>query len=346
MTDRPLRISLLALPQSSGSVLYGLYDVLGSIGTVWTEMTGQGDGRPLTEVRIVSTAREPFRAWGGVPVAPDLALAEVTETDVVIVSDLALPLDIDPRGRWPAEAAWLARLHAGGATVGSVCSGALMLAEAGLLDGGEATTHWSYAATLAACYPKVRVRAERLLVPTGPEHRVVTAGGAGSWEDMALYLIGRFCGGEHAIRATKLFLLGDRSDGQLPYAGVVRPPRHDDPLVADCQAWLADNYHLPNPVTALVARAGVPERTFKRRFRAATGQAPLDYVQTLRIEEAKQMLETTDEPVDAVGAAVGYEDPAFFRRLFKRRTGVSPARYRRRFQPLMGGRRRVPAPAG
>src|SRR5690606_14341498 len=97
---------------------------------------------------------------------------------------------------------------------------------------------------------------------------------------------------------------------------------------------IADHYRADNPVARLVAQSGLPERTFKRRFKAATGYTPVEYVQVLRLEEAKQLLETTGEPTDGIAQAVGYEDPAFFRRLFKRHTGVTPARYRQRFQPI------------
>lgn len=110
-----------------------------------------------------------------------------------------------------------------------------------------------------------------------------------------------------------------------------RSRRHEDAAIADCQLWIAHHYEAANPVARMVARSGLPERTFKRRFRAATGHTPVGYVQALRIEEAKQQLETTTLPTEEIGAAVGYEDPAFFRRLFKRHTGITPGRYRRRF---------------
>ena len=136
----------------------------------------------------------------------------------------------------------------------------------------------------------------------------------------------------------KIFLIGDRSEGQLPYAAMVRPRPHGDQVIADCQTWIADHYAAPNPVSRMVERSGLPERSFKRRFSAATGFKPVAYVQTLRIEEAKQQLETTDWPTDRIGAAVGYEDPASFRRLFKRQTGITPARYRQRFRGVSRAR--------
>ena len=120
---------------------------------------------------------------------------------------------------------------------------------------------------------------------------------------------------------------------------MVRPSQHDDAAVADCQSWIAENYAVANPVSRMVARSGLPERTFKRRFRAATGYAPVEYAQALRLEEAKQYLETTDLPIDDIGAAVGYGDPASFRRLFKRRAGLTPARYRQRFRAVGHARR-------
>jgi transcriptional regulator GlxA family with amidase domain len=211
-----------------------------------------------------------------------------------------------------------------------MCTGALVLAEAGLLDGRPATTHWSAAPIVERCYPRVRIDTGRLLAPAD-EGRIVTSGGAAAWEDLAVHLIARLAGAAEAVRVAKIFLFGDRTEGQLLYAGARKPRQHADGVVADAQAWIADHYVAANPVTRMVERSGLPERSFKRRFKAATGYTPIDYVQTLRIEEAKQALETSDRPTDAVACEVGYEDPTFFRRLFKRATGVTPARYRQRF---------------
>jgi transcriptional regulator GlxA family with amidase domain len=266
-----------------------------------------------------------------VPVEPQARLAESADNDLLIISDLAIPIDFDPRGAWPEAVAWLGEQHAAGSVIAAVCSGSVLLAEAGLLQGREATSHWAFESLFREHYPEVRLCLKEVVLPATADARIITSSGATSWEDMALYLIGRFCGEAEARRMAKTFLIGDRSEGQLPYAAMTRRRRHDDRVIGDCQEWIADHYAAPNPVRRMVARAGLPERSFKRRFRAATGIAPVTYVQTLRIEEAKQLLETSDWPTDQVGAAVGYEDPAFFRRLFKRHTGITPARYRQRF---------------
>lgn len=333
-TPPPLQVRLIALPETTPSALYGLLEVLSAVGTVWPEMTGAPPAGRIFDVAIIAESRAPLTCALGVPVAPQASFSDNAAADLVIVTDLAIAPETDPRGRWPAASAWVRRQFDLGATVCSVCTGSLLLASAGLLRDVEATTHWSAAGQFAQFFPETRLRPERILVPAGPEHRLVTSGGAASWEELALYLITRFSSPTEAIRAAKLFVLGDRSEGQLPFATLGRPKSHDDAVIAQAQDWIARRYETPNPVAAMAAQAGLPERTFTRRFKAATGYAPVDYVQALRIEEAKQVLETTDTPTDAVGALVGYDDPAHFRRLFKRRTGTTPARYRLRFQGL------------
>jgi len=327
-----ISICLLAVPEVAAGVLYGFRDVFSFVGVGWEMLTGWPEGGRRMAVRVVAEARTPFRNAAGILIAPELAFEEVSRADVVIVSDFAIGWSDETRGRWPAAAAWLREQHARGALICSVCTGSLMLAEAGLLDGEEATCHWATADLIRQRYPAVRLRPERVLVPAGTEHRLVTAGGSASWNDLALYLVARFCGEAEARRIAKLFLFGDRSAGQLPFAARVRPRQHQDAAVAAAQVWIAENYTCDNPVAEMTRVSGLTPRTFKRRFQAATGYAPLDYVQSLRIEEAKQMLETGDAAIDSVAGEAGYAEPAAFRRVFKRATGISPLQYRQRFR--------------
>jgi transcriptional regulator GlxA family with amidase domain len=327
-----ISVCLVAVPEVSAGVLNGLFEVFSFVGSGWEVLTGWAPGPRRFMPRIVAADRTPFRNQVGLPVAPDLIFAEAKRADIVIVPDLGLGRDDDPRGRWPEAAAWLREQHAQGALVCSVCTGSLVLAEAGLLDGEEATCHWAAVDQIRQRYPEVRLRPERVLVPAGTEHRLVTAGASASWTDLALYIVARFCGEDEARRTAKLFLFGDRSDGQLPFAARVRPRQHEDAAVGKAQLWIAQNYVLANPVAEMTRISGLAPRTFKRRFHAVTGYAPMDYVQSLRIEEAKQMLETTDAPIDDIAVEVGYSEPAAFRRIFKRGTGIAPNQYRQRFQ--------------
>jgi transcriptional regulator GlxA family with amidase domain len=181
-------------------------------------------------------------------------------------------------------------------------------------------------------FPNVALHQDRILVQTGPGHSIVCGGGASSWQDLSLLLIAKHGGNAEAIRISKFFLYQWHREGQLPYASMAANVDHSDAAILACQSWLGENYERPEIVSELVRRSGLPKRTFDRRFKSATGYAPLAYIQALRIEEAKQMLETTATRVDAIAREVGYEDLASFRRLFRRLSGMTPGDYRRKFQ--------------
>lgn len=330
----PLSIGLTALPEASGAVLYGIREVMMSVGTAWETLTGEPTRCRSMEACVVAGSRQTAACALGVPVQPDSVFQDSRRFDVIIVPDLNIDTGFDPRGRWPEASTWLRDQYQRGAVVCSVCTGSILLAEAGLLDGLAATSHWAARRIFDTWYPSVRLAPERILVPTGPEHRIITSGGSASWTDLVLYLIARFCGREHAVRIAKVFVLGDRSDGQLPFSAMMRPRRHGDRAIDESQSWIAEHYAVASPVTAMIEHSGLTTRTFKRRFRVATGYTPMEYVQTLRVEEAKHLLETTSLSTDEIGVAVGYQDPSSFRRLFKRLTGVSPARYRQRFSSV------------
>jgi len=332
---RTLIVSLLVLPESFPGALYCLHELLGQAGRSWEPITGEPEAATCRFApRMVSVTGNPALSPMGPVIAVEAPLNAPPEPDIVIVTDLGIPSGFDPRGRWGEEGGWLRRVHQGGAVICSICSGSLFLAEAGLLDGLESTTHWAVASLMREHYPAVKLRPERILCPTGPEHRIVTAGGASTWSELGLYLVARFAGATEARRMAKVFVLGDKTDGQLPFAAMARPRQHDDAAIERAQIWVADNYPADHPVARMAEVAGLPERTFSRRFRKATGYSPVAYVQAMRLEEAKQLLETTSTAIDAVALTVGYADPVFFRRLFKREVGTTPTRYRQMFATL------------
>jgi len=329
----PVSVAILAFPEATASVVYGMYDLFRSAGRDWGMIVEGRPGPELMQPSVVSTQAGPFAAANGVRITPDAGLDDGTP-DIVCVPELFVAPDDPLAGRFPAETAWLRRCHAAGATIAATCSGALLLAEAGLLDGHEATTHWAFCDALARRYPRVKVHAQRALVVSGVEQRLVMAGGGTTWLDLALYLIARSVGAETAMQVARVNLIDWHNIGQQPFARLARTRQVEDAVIARCQAWIADNYRQPAPVTAMVRLSGIAERSFKRRFQQATGMTPLEYVHTLRLEEAKHMLETGDAPVEAVAREVGYEDAGFFSRLFRRKVQLTPAQYRRRFGAL------------
>ena len=332
--EKPL-IALLAAKETSPSVLYGLYDVLYSVGAVYPDMTMGEPGPEALNVCIVAAEAEPFRCAGNVMVEPHAAIDAVERADVVVVCDMYTPIHEPPRDKYPREMAWLRKVHAAGALVCSVCSGSLMLAEAGLLEGREVAGHWAYSDLFRRCYRTVRMNRNAVLCLTSERDRIVTAGAVTAWQDLAIYLIARLCGQQQALRSAKVFLLSGHDDGQLPFAAMTRRVETTDGVIADCQTWIAENYTTSNPVQRMIERSGLKPRTFARRFRAATGYQPIEYVQALRVEEAKQILETEELGIDEIAEFVGYDDPASFRRLFKRKAGMTPAAYRKKIVGLV-----------
>jgi len=331
--DRPLNVAILAVPEVTASALFGMLDLFASAGRDWSFLLSGVAGEQRMRPYVVAAEPGGFTAANGVWVRPDWGLADAPAPDIVCVPDFFV-VPGEPLGdRLTCEVAWLRACHASGATMASACSGALLLAEAGLLAGCEATIHWAYVASLAR-YPDVRVRAERSLVVTGAGERIVMGGGGTSWQDMALYLIARHVGLTEARQVARTYMLDWHDHGQLPFASLLVAKQADDALIAQCQEWVAMNYGAAAPVAAMMHIAALPERSFVRRFSKATGMPPLEYVHRLRIEEAKQMLETSDAPIEAVAAEVGYQDSSFFGRLFRRRVGLTPAHYRRRFSSL------------
>ncbi|MFP5406349.1 MAG: GlxA family transcriptional regulator, partial [Gammaproteobacteria bacterium] len=285
----------------------------------------------------------------GVRITPDASFADCEHPDVVCVTDLLIPPGEELGDRYDAEVDWIRERHAEGALIASACSGALLLARTGLLDGLDATSHWAYCAALRRQYPLTRWHPERGLVVTGEGQRIVMAGSGIAWHQLVLSVIARHAGPEAAMQVARINLLDWNTTSPMAYASLLHGAQSSDPVVMRCQQWAAMHYQCDAPVAQMVTLSGLPERTFKRRFAKATGMSPLEYVHTLRLEEAKQMLEAGDESVEAIALEVGYQDASFFGQLFVRRVALTPAQYRRRFgglkRRLREAQRGTPPPA-
>ncbi|MGH8131022.1 MAG: GlxA family transcriptional regulator [Steroidobacteraceae bacterium] len=327
----PTTAALLIFPESSASVVYGMYDLFMSVGRDWGVFTGSAPGPQLMQPRIVAAQAGALAVANGVRIVPETTLATGPVPDLVCVPDLNVMPGESLAGRFETEIAWLRHCYAAGAVIGTACSGALLLAQAGLLDGCDATTHWAYCEDLRRAHPTVKVCPQRALVVSGDEQRLVMAGGGTTWLDLAVYLVARLIGVDAAMQVARIYLINWHDIGPQPYARLARSRQSEDRVIGACQEWIAANYREHSPVNAMVKLSGLADRSFNRRFQQATGLSALQYVHTLRIEEAKQMLESGDEPVESIASEVGYEDAGFFNRLFQRNVGLTPAQYRRRF---------------
>jgi transcriptional regulator GlxA family with amidase domain len=336
-----LTVAILAAPEVTASTLFGMFDLFSSPGRDFSFITSGKAGDQRMRPYIVARSTEGFHAANGIRVAPDHDFDSAPKPDVVCIPDFFVNPGESVAGRYDPEASWLKRVHAKGAVLASACSGAVLLGEAGLLTGREATIHWGYVETLTRNYEGVRVSPNKSLVLSGEAQRVLMAGGGSSWQDLALYIIARYVGLKEAIEVARVYMLHWHDMGQQPFAQVMGLWKTDDAVINKCQEWIALNYGNAAPVAALTEMSGLPTRTFARRFKAASGATPMDYVHAVRLEEAKQMLETTEKPIEEIAAEVGYQDASFFTRLFRRKVGLTPAQYRLRF----GALRRVLADA-
>jgi len=328
---RALHVSIVAIPDAVVSTLSGIYDVLGSFRMMAGVDPAIPDEPPFV-IEIVSSSKGSVLLASGVPVEARRAVAEIDETDIIIVPSVLLDAQGWKTGRYPELVTWAARMHQQGALLCSACSGVFLLAETGLFDGQPTTVHWGYAEAFRKVFPRVPLQPERVLMVAGEREELITSGASMTWHDLVLYLIARHVGATAAQTVARFFALQWHHDGLAPYIVFQGRKDHGDAAVADAQAWLSTHFSVASPVEEMVKRSGIAERTFKRRFTEAAGLAPINYVQRLRIEDAKRRLERTETPADEISWQVGYEDAAYFRRLFKRTTGMTPGAYRKRFQ--------------
>ncbi|PZQ63524.1 MAG: AraC family transcriptional regulator [Phenylobacterium zucineum] len=324
-----LDVTVVLLDDGLSSMAIMPVEIFHCAGALWNELHHRPPA-PAFRVRTASIDGQPIRNPYGLGLAPHAGLDDIDRTDIVVVPSSGLELDgkfAENRAIFP----WLRRQYEQGAFVAGVCMGAAYLAEAGLLDGRIATTHWSVADGLAARYPKVSWRPEVFVTE---DSRMLCSGGVVGSADLSLYLVEKLCGHETAVQCAKALLLPMPRIYQSGYAMAPISQPHDDPRVRAAEAFLQENFRQDISTTTLADQIGLGARTLVRRFKAATGRQPAGYLQALRIEAAKGLLERDASPVQQVSMEVGYDDVAFFRRLFKRATGMTPAEYRAHFAPL------------
>lgn len=332
--NKQLNVAMLTIPEITASTLFGMHDLFSSAGRDWNFLVNGTPGEPRFKSQVVAAEKKVVEVSNQVLIHPQLDLEECPAPDIICIPEVFVAPEDNLNGRYDREIKWLRQCYEQGSTLATACSGAVILAETGLLDGYEATTHWGYSDALANRFPDIQLHPERALVVSGEEQRIVMAGGGTSWQDLALFLIARFLGIEEAMRLARIYLVDWHDMGQQPYSSLIRAKQVEDAVISQCQLWIAQNYEKDSPVNAMVELSGLAERSFKRRFAKATGLSPMEYVHTLRLEEAKQMLESGSDSIEYIAHEIGYGDASFFGRLFRRKVGITPAQYRKRFRGL------------
>jgi transcriptional regulator GlxA family with amidase domain len=319
-------ITVLLLDQMFSSTAIGPMEVFRHAGTLWNILTGaQQDAR--FHVTTASANGRAVHCDGGIKIQPNVALKDVGKTDLIFVPTTGLSVD-DAVERNAAIVPWLQRRSTRGVAIASVCSGVGLVAAAGLLDGKRATTHWGLAECFREKYPRVKWMPELMVTE---DHGFYCGGGVNASLDLSIYLVERFCGHEIAMQTAKALLIETPRAWQSGFAIVPLKTDHTDDSIFSAQEWMHKNFATTFPLEDPARRVGMSVRNFVRRFKGATGDSPLIYLQKLRIAAAKRMLESNHRSMQEICDAVGYQDVAFFRGLFQRHTGVSPSAYRERF---------------
>jgi transcriptional regulator GlxA family with amidase domain len=324
-----LDVTVVLLEAGYASTAIGPIEVFHSAGVLWNWLHGETQ-QPRFRVRTASIDGRSVTSLCALGLKPEFALSDIERTDIVILP--ASGWDIKDRiAKNTVLLPWLKKWHARGAYIAGICTGVGFLAECGLLDGRQATTHWAVADLFRERYPKVQWRPEQFVTE---DDRLLCSGGVYASIDLSLYLVEKFCGHEIALQCAKSLLVSMPRSRQSGYSVLPLSRPHSDGKIRQAEEYLQQNFERGVPIEVLAGRVGMSPRNFIRRFKTATGRLPGAYIQTLRMSAAKELLEHGDVPIANISSSIGYEDTAFFRMLFKRHTGMTPAEYRTRFAQM------------
>jgi transcriptional regulator GlxA family with amidase domain len=331
--DGVLDVTIVLLEGGYASTAIAPVEVFQSAGLLWNSLRGNPP-QPRFRVRTASLDGAPVRSACSIGLMPDCSIRDIERTDIVVIA--ASGQDVAVRiARESALLPWVKKMYDDGAYLASVCTGVVFLSGCGLLDGRQAITHWAVADLLRERYPKVRWRPEQFVTEDGG---VFCSGGVYAAIDLSLYLVEKFCGHELALQCAKSLLVSMPRSRQSGYAVALLARPHGDDRVKKAEEYMQRHFEGDVTIETLADQLGMSPRNFVRRFKAATGRLPNTYVQMLRIAAAKEMLEEGRLPVQNICETIGYENVAFFRDVFKRHTGMTPAEYRSSFAPLRVGR--------
>ncbi|GAB2772906.1 helix-turn-helix domain-containing protein [Rhabdobacter roseus] len=283
--------------------------------------------KPLFDVHLVGASPEAQLSNGLFSIRPDVTIAQVKKTDLVIIpavhGDYQAVVEAN-RAFFP----WIYQQYKQGAEVASLCIGAFLLASTGLLKGKSCATHWMAAAEFRRMFPDVNLVDEKVITD---EKGIYTSGGAYSSLNLNLYLIEKFAGREMAVLSSKIFEIDIDRSSQSPFIIFQGQKDHPDDAVKQAQEFIEQHFQDKITVDDLADRFGVGRRSFERRFKKATSNTVIEYMQRVKIEAAKKQLEAGRKTVNEVMYDVGYNDTKAFRDIFRKCTGMTPVDYRTKY---------------
>ena len=286
---------------------------------------------PLFKVQLVGLSKTTSLAGGCFTANTELLIDDIKKTDLIIIpaldGDIREAIEVN-RDFIP----WIIKQYENGAEVASLCLGAFLLASTGLLKGKRCATHWMAESNFRMMFPDVTLVTEKIITD---EQGIYSSGGAFSYLNLILYLIEKYAGREIAVLSAKVFAIEIERQNQLSFTIFQGQKSHDDELIKKAQDFIEKNYQEKISVDQIASLLALSRRNLERRFRKATSNSIVEYIQRVKIEAAKLSLESSLENVNDAMYKVGYSDPKAFRVSFKKITGLSPMQYRNKYNRLM-----------
>jgi transcriptional regulator GlxA family with amidase domain len=298
--------------------------------TVNITLKSQGK-KPLFKIQLVGLTDETALYDGLFVVRPEVLLQDVSKTDLIVIPAIQgdIPTSLKMNG---AYIPWISEQYKQGAEVASLCTGAFLLASTGLLKGKKCSTHWMAADAFRQAFPDVKLQPEKIMTD---EMGMYSSGGAYSFLNLMIYLVEKFCGREMAVYCSKVLEIEIERKSQSPFAIFTGQKEHEDEPIKKAQLFMENNVNNKVSVDQLSEMFAISRRNFERRFKKATSNTPVEYLQRVKIEAAKKSLESSRENINEVMYSVGYSDSKAFRTMFKKITGLSPVNYRNKYNREM-----------
>jgi transcriptional regulator GlxA family with amidase domain len=321
-----MKITIVAFEGCMTSAVYGQADAF-AIAAYISNRRGDGSWSGH-EVRIVTPDGKPVGGYGGHAIAPHCTLADAKDSDVILIPPIfndieaTLALEVGLLG-------WLRSFPKDQALLASTCTGAFFLAEAGILDGRRVTTNPAFSVLFQQRYPAVTLALDERLID---DSNVICAGATTAYLNLAIHVIDRLAGHDLAVATAKALSMDRHPESQRPYFLFIARKDHGDEKVLQLQIWIETHHGRPIGMDDMVAAAGMSVRNLNRRFLAATGFSPRQYLRRVRIEAAKRLLEAPNASVERIAEQVGYRDPRAFIRAFGVVAAISPGQYRQKFR--------------
>ncbi|MEN2751335.1 helix-turn-helix domain-containing protein [Psychrobacter sp. FBL11] len=339
--SKPFKVIIVGFDGVLGSVLAGALDLFSFTGVSWQRFADE-TVEPRFDVQIASLGGVVIRCSNRLIMQAHCDIKDVMECDLLLIPTIGDSIDkvLNQNSELIVH---IKRLATTKADIASNCSGAFFLAKAGLLDGKVATTHWGYANKFKTDFPLVDLQENQFVTQSKIQSKsesatqsghIFCAAGGSAFYDLALLLIERYCGREISTQVAKTQIIDSKRGNQNSYTNVTLHKPHADQLVKQVQVFIEENFKQPIQVSALAAMVSVTPRTLNRRFQSCVAMRPIEYIQAVRIEQAKRLLESGDVTIKSLAHQVGYDDISSFTRLFKRATELTPKEYQEKFSRL------------